>query len=511
MVGRLDGARTALRAWTGRRPGTLVAAAVLLLASAHVGSPDTFFEGNAGPYRVRVIVRPPGIVPGQAEITVRLLAGDGVRAVRVLPLRGGRPTAQEPPPDTARLVRGSRDLYGAQLWLMEAGAYSIRVDVTGAAGEGFVIVPVNSIATRRLGLQTPLAVGLLALGAFLFAGAITIVGAAVRESVLAPGMEADAARRRRSWWIRLLVVPVLAIAVFAGKRWWDADDAAHLAGLYRPMQVRTTIAPGPERVLTLAISDSNWLGRQFSPLIPDHGKLMHLFLVRDDLQGFAHLHPLMVDSSTFRTTLPPLGPGRYRLYADVVHESGFVQTMLDSITLAGGVGTWRPGDPDDSWWEGRQLSAVSYQRETQLEDGSTIAWIRDSAPFTAGRDLELRFTVHAKDGKPVVLEPYMGMASHAVIAREDGSVFVHLHPSGTISMASQLAFTLRQPGDTVRGVLGSRITAAERTESPMVGMEETPGTVTLPYAFPKPGRYRIWVQVKVQGRVLTGAFDTQVQ
>ncbi|MGE5144419.1 MAG: hypothetical protein ACM3OA_13365 [Acidobacteriota bacterium] len=494
--------------WTNRWSGTLLAAALLVAASAHVGSPDTFFEGDAGPYRIRVIVRPPGIVPGQAEITVRLLAGSGVRAVLVQPLRGGRPTALEPPPDSARRVPGGQDLYSAQLWLMEGGAYSIRVDVAGTAGEGEVIVPVNSIATRRLGFDTPLAIALLGLGVFLFIGAITIVGAAVRESVLAPGMEPDAARRRRSWWIRILAVPLLALAVFAGKKWWDADDAAHSASLYRPMQVRTAIAGSG--VLTLAITDSEWLGRQFSPLIPDHGKLMHLFLVRDDLQGFAHLHPLMVDSSTFRTSLPPLGPGRYRLYADVVHESGFTQTLVDSVTLAGSRATWSAGDADDSWWSGYQLSAVSYQQTAQLEDGSVMTWIRDSAPIVAGRDLELRFTVHTKAGQAVQLEPYMGMSSHAVIARDDGSVFVHLHPSGTIAMASQLAYTLRQPGDTVRGVLGARITSAERTESPMVGMEGTLGTVTLPYAFPKPGRYRIWVQVKVRGRILTGAFDGQV-
>ncbi|HXJ29414.1 MAG TPA: hypothetical protein VNG35_02170, partial [Gemmatimonadales bacterium] len=69
----------------------LVAAGVLVVASAHVGSPDTFYEGDAGPYRVRVIVRPPGVVPGRADITVRLLRGSGLRSVLVLPVHGGRP------------------------------------------------------------------------------------------------------------------------------------------------------------------------------------------------------------------------------------------------------------------------------------------------------------------------------------------------------------------------------------------------------------------------------------
>jgi len=336
----------------------------------------------------------------------------------------------------------------------------------------------------------------------------------VRESVLAPGTEPDAGRRRRSWWIRIITVPVLALAVFAGKKWWGGEDARHTASLYRPMQVATRVDTGPaQRVLTLAITDSDWLGRQYTPLIPDHGKLMHLFLMRDDLGAFGHLHPLMVDSSTFRTTLAPLPAGHYRLYTDVVHESGFTQTLVDTVTLAAGGASWRASDPDDSWWESRQSSTVTSQQTAQLEGGSTMTWVRDSVPLVAGHDLDLRFRVTAADGRPAELEPYMGMASHAVITRDDGAVFVHIHPAGTISTASQLAFALRQPGDTVRGRLGSRITAAEQSSSAMASMviEGEPGIVTLPYAFPQPGRYRLWIQVKVKGRLLTGAFDAVVE
>jgi len=78
--------------------------ATVLSAAAHIGSPSVFFEGAAGAYPIRVVVRPPGVVPGLAEINVRVLAGEA-RRVTALPVyyRTGRKGA--PPPDVAERVR----------------------------------------------------------------------------------------------------------------------------------------------------------------------------------------------------------------------------------------------------------------------------------------------------------------------------------------------------------------------------------------------------------------------
>jgi hypothetical protein len=45
--------------------------------------------------------------------------------------------------------------------------------------------------------------------------------------------------------------------------------------------------------------------------------------------------------------------------------------------------------------------------------------------------------VEEKDGSPVHnMEPYMGMAAHAEVVATDLSVFAHIHPAGSVSMAA---------------------------------------------------------------------------
>ena len=393
---------------------------------------------------------------------------------------------------------------------MAGGSYSVQVTVEGDAGIGTALVPVMAVATRRLALAGPLGVALLGLGAFLFAGAVTIIGAAVRESGLEPGAEPDRRRTRRARVAMAGATLVLALALLGGRAWWNGVDAAYRTGLYQPLHATATArSTGSGSVLRLAIDDTAWTDakRQWTPLVPDHGHLMHLFLVRESsLDGFAHLHPLPLDSTTFEAALPPLAAGPYRVYADIVHESGFAQTLVAAVDLGAPPSTWRPTDPDDAWTPGNGKGETG--NVSNLADGSAMVWERGDAALVVDRDAPLRFAVRTADGKPAVLEPYMGMAGHAMIARDDGQVFVHLHPAGTISLAALETFVLRQPGDTVRGALGKRLRAME------AGMGEPgevgSGVVSFPYAFPKPGSYRIWVQVKRAGRILTGAFSTEV-
>ena len=86
----------------------------------------------------------------------------------------------------------------------------------------------------------------------------------------------------------------------------------------------------------------------------------------------------------------------------------------------------------------------------------------------------------------------MGMPGHAIFVRRDLRVFAHVHPSGSAPMA---AMEIAMP--------------SAQLHAHSVGT--LPSTVSFPYGFPEPGDYRIFVQVRRSGRVVTGAFDALVQ
>ena len=82
-------------------------------AGAHIGSPDVYFEGDAGPYHLFVTVRLPLVIPGVAEVDVRSTAND-LGEVRIVPLRLTGPGSQYPPtPDLAQLSKGTLDCSAA--------------------------------------------------------------------------------------------------------------------------------------------------------------------------------------------------------------------------------------------------------------------------------------------------------------------------------------------------------------------------------------------------------------
>jgi hypothetical protein len=491
------------------RRGVLPAFVVLaaLASSAHVGDTNTHFRGDAGDWTVQVVIRHPGVVPGLADITVRV-EQQGVARVLVRPVPWDLGLDGAPRPDEAKPVPGAPGLYAAQLWFMERGSYSVHVTVEGDVGSGTAVVPVASIATETLAMPAALGGVLVLLGLLLVAGFITIVRAAAGEAVLQAGAEPDARSRARGRRAAVVAGVIMLVALAGGWRWWNSEAAAYDTLRFEPLGIDAAVVPladGPGLQITLI--DPQWLAGRFTPLVPDHGKLMHVFLVREPaLDAFAHVHPVLAAADTFRTGLPPLPAGRYTVYADVVHESGFAQTLLSSIEVPLEARAGRAAaDPDDSWWTGGPVEArvAGADRQVVLDDGTLIEWRRDR-PLVEGEPIELDFVVRGPRGRPAVLQPYMGMLAHAAVRRDDGEVFVHLHPTGSISMAAQSLLEERHLGG------GADAHATHGMQDAGDGLPAA-ATISLPYAFPRPGTYRVWLQVRLEGRVRTAAFDVDVE
>lgn len=467
---------------------------------AHVGSPDTFFTGKAGPYAVRVSVRLPGVIPGRAQVAVRIVGAKAAADQRVSVQAGQWNVGLKgaPPPEVAAAVPGDPELYAAELWFMTPSSYQLAVHVDGLSGSGTAIVPVLALATAAREMPQWLGGVLAGLGLLLVVGLITIIGTAVRESVLPPGVEPDALRRRRAR-IGIVVAGAGALLIlWAGNRWWAAEATSYSEFVvYRPFSASAQTTPtGDGRQLTLTIRDQRWTGAptpasRYNALLPDHGKLMHLFLVREPgLDAFAHVHPVARSPQAldFDTVVPPLPAGRYRVYGDIVHESGYAQTLVSTVDL-GDDSVGKSSDPDDSWFSGRAV-AEGQSPVFELADGSRMVWARGSAPLVAGEERVLAISVRDAAGALISVEPYMGMSAHVIVASRDASVFAHLHPSGSISMAALQKFAGDSPADPHTSHVDS--------------------SVAIPYAFPEPGPYRLWVQVKRNGQVLTAAYDAVI-
>jgi hypothetical protein len=99
----------------------------------------------------------------------------------------------------------------------------------------------------------------------------------------------------------------------------------------------------------------------------------------------------------------------------------------------------------------------------------------------------------------------MGMLGHAAVLRDDLSVFAHLHPTGSVPMAALMAAVDHSHMQHhLQGLRPPRPSAGAQAPASL------PSEIGFPWVFPKPGRYRGFVQFKRSGKIETAAFDLTV-
>ena len=467
---------------------------ITTLAFAHVGSPDVYYDGDAGPYHLLVTVKPPAMVPGVAQVDVRASQA-GIETIRVVPVYlTAKDKGLPPTPDTMKPVAGDPQSFTGSVWLMASGSWEVRVEVEGSKGNAVLGVPVPAFARRTLPMQRSLGALLFALMLFLAFGVVAIAGAAAREGRIEPGVSVTA-KGLRAGRIAMIVAAVMVFAmIYLGNSWWNSEASALKHDmLYKAPPLNVSLDGSR---LALKMGPSDWHERRKASwsmtLVPDHGHLMHLFLLRvPAMDRFYHLHPEQTQDGNFIADLPTIDAGHYKLFADIVRESGFPDTMVNEMDLPQITG--RPLSGDDSSLNASAFDPSQQITTSTLEDGSTMVWEREAAPQTAGKPGWFRFQVVDKGNKPVTdLEPYMGMAGHAVFVRSDEQVFAHIHPAGSVPMAAL---------DVIQKDVGT---------SSMSHAMAMSNAISFPYGFPQAGDYRLFVQVKRGGKVETGVFDARV-
>jgi hypothetical protein len=286
----------------------------------------------------------------------------------------------------------------------------------GSRGRAEMAVPVAAFAQRTLRMQRTTAATLTVLMMLLVLSLIAIVGAAVRENQLEPGQLVPPSTKFRGRMAMAGTAVTLVAILFLGNAWWtsEATTKAHDV-VYKAPPIDVSLAGNQ---LTLKPGFSHWhdlrKSEQLNKIIPDHGHPMHLFLVGlPELDEFAHLHPEETETGAFSEALPALTAGRYALFADVVRESGFPDTVTAQIDLPGGE-KGKPISGDDSTAVAPRASTLytSAPRVSTPTVSTTdpnvltvplgadehVEWVNAGETPQAQRPMLLRFHVVGKNG-----------------------------------------------------------------------------------------------------------------
>jgi hypothetical protein len=182
-----------------------------------------------------------------------------------------------------------------------------------------------------------------------------------------------------------------------------------------------------------------------------HERPMHLFLVGDDLEYFAHEHPAPQRDGVFMLDVRLPRPGPYMAIAEFLPEGGTPQTFQQLFTT---------GEPF-----GRTPSPA-VDVTPKVVDGMRVSV--DASAVKAGDSKALVFRIDdVASGAPVTdLEPYLGASAHLLVVPVDLTEALHGHPT-----------------EDVRG----------------------PSIAFAPLV-PREGRYKVWIQFQRGGRVSTAAF-----
>jgi hypothetical protein len=201
---------------------------------------------------------------------------------------------------------------------------------------------------------------------------------------------------------------------------------------------------------------------------------VHLIIVRDDLAYIIHQHPPIPPTGILHQSVTFPAPGPYHVLVDVYPD---VPGMLPNFQLSRSItvtGAYHP----------KKLPPF---KAHELVDGVHFD-MQPFAPLHAIQATFLHVNVTDAHGKPIHFVPWFGALAHAIFFENGTLNYFHTHVCA--------------PDAPNCGALAG---------APKIsGSSAAPGKLTIGVLLPVPGTWRLFVQLKIHGRVVTAPFTLDV-
>ncbi len=201
---------------------------------------------------------------------------------------------------------------------------------------------------------------------------------------------------------------------------------------YRLEPVTTTVSTADSGPFAFKVIGPD--GKPVTAYTTAHEKDLHLVVVRRDLTGFQHVHPVLGADGLWSIPLKVDSPGPYRVFADF-------QPAARTENLILGTDLTAPGDY-------RPLPLAAPTRTATVGDYTVTL----EGDLVAGASSKLTLTV-TRAGLPVTdLQPYLGAFGHLVALRDGDLAYLHVHPQESTTAGPQIVFHAEVPSAGTYGL-----------------------------------------------------------